>query len=276
MLSLIILSKTDSEETFEMNINCINSFKRSALNAKQSFEIILVESNFEAEYNYDTEFLQVIKPNKPFNFHKFGNIGLNAAKGDFFIFSNNDVVFDIDFLSELYLIATQNKEIKSFSPYDNNSNKLPVPVIKSNDFLLGYDIQKYLTGWCIVMHHSVYKTIKGLDERFSFYYADNDYAMQLQKYNIKHALVTKAIAKHLEGKSTHSIKESFVLPKNTPNYVIKENWTWVLNNPKMIEGLILFHKKWGSRTVLKLKFKIINVLNKLGLGYFNRFILSTS
>ena len=37
--------------------------------------------------------------------------------------------------------------------------------------------------WC---HWNKFKTIKQLDERFNFYYADNDYAMQLQKYNIKH------------------------------------------------------------------------------------------
>lgn len=275
-IELIILSKTDSNEIFKMNNNCINSFIKSAEKANVTYEIILVESNFEANYNYNNNSINIIKPNLPFNFHQFGNIGIKKAKGEYFVFSNNDVLFNENWLVELLKVSENNKTIASFSPYDNLSNKVPKVVIQSNSFLLGYEIQKHLTGWCIVMRKSVFESIKSLDERFLFYYADNDYAMQLQQNNIKHALVTKAIVNHLEKKNIEKLLEKFELPKNTPQYIIKENWTWVLQNKKMIEGLIVFHQKWGSRKELKLKLYIIKILRIFNLGVFNKYILKSN
>lgn len=271
--SLVILAKTDNENVFNMNLNCINSFVQSVHRANVSYEIIIVESNNHANYDYQNEHLKIIKPNEKFNFHKFGNIGLRLAKGEFYVFSNNDVIFDVNCLMELNKVITSNKDISSFSPYDVSCNSLPTPLIKKSDFVVGYDIQRHITGWCIVMHKRVFKTIKQLDERFNFYYADNDYAMQLQKYNIKHALVTNAKAKHLESKTSNKSFKSFNLPKNIPKYVIKENRSWILENPEMIKGLIQYHKKWGSRKSIKLKLLIIEKLKMIGLDHFSRFVL---
>lgn len=271
--SLVILSFTKNQDTFRMNKDCINSFIQSAHSAKVSYEIILVESNKNANYDYQNKYIKIIKPNENFNFHKFGNIGLRKAEGEFFVFSNNDVLFDENWLVELCKVINSNKEVKSFSPYDKSSNSIPESLIKKSKLIYGYDIQKHLTGWCIVMHKGVYKTIGALDERFNFYYADNDYAMQLQKYNIKHALVTNAKAKHLESKTSNKSFKSFNLPKNIPKYVIKENRSWILENPEMIKGLIQYHKKWGSRKSIKLKLLIIEKLKMIGLDHFSRFVL---
>ncbi|WP_299888572.1 glycosyltransferase [uncultured Lacinutrix sp.] len=257
-----------------MNVECLNSFVKSAKLANKPFEIILVESSNEADYTYNED-VKVLKPNTVFNFHKFANIGLRAAKGDYFIFSNNDVVFDKNCLVEFFKVINNNKNIKSFSPYDARSNKLPKAKINTESHILGFEIQKHITGWCIVMHKDVYKIIKELDERFDFYYADNDYAMQLQKYNIKHALVTKAYVEHLEAQSTLKdvVETNFKLPENTPKYIIEEQWTWVLSNEKMINGLIAFHKKWGSRKLIKMKLFLAKNCSNLGLGYLNRYIV---
>lgn len=276
VFSFIVLSKTDNDSIFNMNQDCFNTFVKSVEHINGAFEIILVESNKESEYYYTTPNLKIITPDDVFNFHKFLNIGIAQAKGEYLILSNNDVLFDENWLKEVLKIAKTNKKITSFSPYDAKANKLPLDSIKKNNYILGYQIQKHLTGWCIVTHKSVFKRIKKLDDRFKFYYADNDYAMQLQKYNIKHALVTKAIAHHLESvtsKKSNSVKTPIIINKKLPKYIIKENWSWVLGNEKMMEGLILFHNKWGSRRVIKLKLKIANVLSKIGFGYLNRFII---
>lgn len=275
--SLIVLSKTDQQSTFDMNVECIDSFVKSAISAHVDYEILLIESNKNSNYQYNFQYLKIITPKDEFSFHKFLNIGVKHATGDYYILSNNDVVFDINWLVETNNVLQHNPKLLSVSPLDPKANSLPKDTLKNNNYIVGYQIQKHLTGWCIVAHKKVFKAIKQLDERFGFYYADNDYAMQLQKYNIKHALVTKAIVHHLHGQSSVKDKKnvSFKLPEKTPKYIIRENWTWVLSNKKMIEGLIQFHEKWGSRRSIKVKLYVIKLLKSIGLGFFSRFILTT-
>ncbi|MCF7568955.1 glycosyltransferase [Sabulilitoribacter arenilitoris] len=258
-----------------MNKECFKTFIDSAKTVNKDYEIILVESNKASNYNYEVPNLKIIVIEEVFNFHKFLNVGISHSKGEYYILSNNDVIFDKNWLVELFKVASTNRTLKSFSPYDAKSNKLPNEVVLNNDYVCGYQIQKHITGWCIVMHNSVIKKIKKLDERFNFYYADFDYAMQLIKYNINHALVTKAKVLHLEGRANNQgqLLELEKLPKRTPKYIIKENWVWVLNDDKMIDAVIKYHDKWGSRRALKIKLSIINLLKKIGLGFFSKFIL---
>lgn len=276
-VSLIVLSRTNSEGIYNMNLNCFLTFIESAICANLNFEIILVESANASVYNYDIPQLKTITPDSDFNFHKFLNIGMSHASGDYYVLSNNDVVYTKTWLQEIFKVATLEPQLMSFSPYDKKSNKLAPNLIKENKFVIGYEIQKHLTGWCIVMHKNVLKKIKKLDERFDFYYADYDYAMQLQKYNIRHALVTNAEVHHLEkvsdGKNETIDYER--LPKNTPKYLIEQNWTWVLKDVKMVEGIITFHNKWGRRQTIKIKLDIIKKINKMRLGFLNVFILTS-
>ncbi len=277
--SLIVLSKTDNDSIFKMNLDCFNSFIDSTKKEGIGYEIILVESNKKANYKYNIDHFQMLTPEGKFNFHKFLNIGISTAIGEYLILSNNDVLFDVNWLIEVCKVAKNNPGICSFSPYDTMANKLPKHQIENNNYIVGYQVQKHITGWCLILHKEVFKSIKKLDERFDFYYADNDYAMMLRKYNLKHALVTNAKVSHLESMSSKVPKmlqaNKKINPK-VPKYIIRENWTWVLENDKMIEGLITFHDKWGSRGIIKMKLKASNVLSKLGLGYFNRFILFNS
>lgn len=273
-VSLILLSKTNSELVYNMTKACIDSFIQSAHVANKSYEIIVVESEIKSTYFEGDTSINIIKPIEEFNFHAFLNIGVKKANSNYYILSNNDIVFNENWLLETFTVIKNNSTIKSFSPYDVLSNKLDKKSIDNHSYIEGYEIQKHIAGWCIVMHKSVYRTIKGLDEQFHFYYADNDYAMQLQKFNVKHALVTNAKVTHLEAQSSNSNKASnFKRPKGTPQYIIKENWTWVLGNEKMIKGLIQFHNKYGSRKVIKLKLLICNALESINLGYLKRYII---
>ena len=269
--SLIILSYTDSQSIFEMNLECINTFVASAEKASVNYDVILVESNKISAWEYDLEHFKIIKPNQSFNFHKFLNIGIANATGDYYVLSNNDVLYDINAIRELLIVNQINSKIHSFSPYDYKSNKLPNEVVLNNEYVIGYDIQKHLTGWCIVVNKDVFKKIKQLDETFDFYYADFDYAMQLRQHNVVHALVPKMKVEHLENMSSKKEKDTSTIqtPENIPQYIIKENWTWVLENEKMMEGLIKFHNKWGSRKLIKMKCYLNCKLAKFGLSYLN-------
>ncbi len=273
--SLIVLSNTNSKQIFEMNSTCFQTFIESVEYVGSTYEIILIESNKIANYNYSVSQLKTIIPDENFGFHRFLNIGIANANGTYIILSNNDVVYEKKWLKEITEVTKKNNKIKSFSPYDATSNKLSKKIISKYDYVIGYDIQKHVTGWCLVLHKSILKKIKRLDEQFNFYYADFDYAMQLIKHNIKHALVTKAKVKHLEGASNNKGKKVDYnkLPKHTPHYLIRENHTWILSDEKMLDGLIKFHNKWGTRRAIKIKLYLVSFFNKIGLNFCSKIIL---
>jgi GT2 family glycosyltransferase len=252
-------------------------------NPNLHFELILIESNsnYLKQGFFYGKAVKVITPNEDFNFHRFLNIGINQATGDFIALCNNDLIFYRNWFSEILRIRDANPTIRSFSPYDETSNKIPKPIIESRRFCEGLEIQKHLTGWCIVIEAKALELIGELDERFNFYYADNDYAMTLRKYNIRHALVCKSIVLHLGGQVRKAIREKhkngedyLTLNKDIPNYVIAGNMFWILDDEKMIDGVIKFHKKWGGRKVIKIKLLLTEFLVKYKLGYFNRYILN--
>lgn len=288
-LSAVILSNTTNDSIFEMTKYCIKTLEDSEReNLNLSIEIILIESNNhyqELGFNYNDN-IKVIMPNEVFNFHRFLNIGINEASGDYIALCNNDLIFSKNWFTEMMKVKNFNQEIMSFSPYDENSNRTSKEIIATNDFILGYEIQKQMTGWCFVVNNEVFNKIGALDEIFNFYYADNDYTMCLRKYNIKHALVTKSIVIHLGALVTKEINKietdfskNFQLTElsnraKIPKYVVKQNFVQILSDEKMIDGVIKFHQKWGHRKIIKLKILIIEDLIKYKLGFLSKYILN--
>lgn len=283
-LSAIILSRTINNSIYEMTKKCYSTLIDSEKeNRNLEIEIILVESNkdFEKEgYIYGNN-LKIITPELPFNFHKFLNIGINQASGDFIALCNNDLIFHKNWFSEMLKVKYSNPKILSFSPFDETTNRLPKSLIKSNDYILGYELQKQMTGWCFVVQRTVFNKIGKLDELFNFYYADTDFAMCLIKHNIQHALICKSHVTHLMGRVTKDVIKTdinFVNSFNTlgrkiPKYVVKGEMYQVLNDEKMIDGVIKFHQKWGHRKSIKLKLLIIDYLKRYQLGFLSKYIL---
>jgi len=283
-LSVIILSNTINFPIFEMTKYCFSSLWDSEReNNNLDIEIILVESNKDykkAGFSY-SDTVKVITPNLTFNFNKFLNIGIRASSGDYIALCNNDLIFRRNWFTEMLKVKTINPEILSFSPYDENTNRLPKDIIFFNDFVKGYELQKEMTGWCFVVEKIVFKKIGKLDERFNFYYADNDYVMCLRKHNIQHAIVCKSYVTHLGGKVTEEVvkiesdfNKAFEFnQKKIPKYVIKGNMLQILNDDKMIDGVIKFHQKWGHRRTIKFKLLIIEFLKRFNLSFLSRYIL---
>jgi len=283
-LSVVILSKTISNSIFEMTKCCFTTLLDSEKENKNlDIEIILVESNkdyIKHGFSYDDN-VKIIIPDLEFNFHKFLNIGISAASGEYIALCNNDLIFGKNWFSEMLKIKAVNPEISSFSPYDESSNRLPKDIILANEFVKGYELQKEMTGWCFVVENIIFKKIGKLDERFNFYFADNDYAMCLRKHNIQHALICKSYVTHLRCKVTKEvikIDSDFIKilkfnRNKIPKYVIKGNMFQILNDDKMIDGVIKFHQKWGHRKTIKLKLLIIEYLKKHNLGFLSRYVL---
>lgn len=279
-LSVIILSYTTTEGLFEMTSNCINSLIASEKSVQ--IEVILVESNKDyvnSEFKYP-EFVKVIVPESDFNFHKFLNIGVKESKGDFVALCNNDLIFYENWFSKILEVHKNNSHIESFSP----SGKInDFDFVK--EFELGYKVRTHVLGWCLVTTKKVIKRIGYLDETFNLGYADNDYAMTLKKYNIRHALVNSSKVEHLEREKTKKnreglsvgfkkLRENVDLDLNKlPNYVLTEANKYLLEDKKVLDDYIKFHNKWGSPSLLYKKNRIADLCIKFHVGFLNRIIL---
>lgn len=272
-VTVVLLAKTDSEALFEMTCNCI----RSLLDSEKeiAFEIIIIESNNEYEsgrFQYP-DFVKVIVPAERFNFHRFLNIGIKEATGDFIALCNNDLIFYSNWFSAILEVSQQHKDILSFSPlHEMNTDK-------NRDFLIGYKVTQQIKGWCIVVKACLFNTTGPLDETFSFYFADNDYGMTLKYWNIKHALVYNAYVQHLEKKSTQIVKlnpdqKAGLLKKyQIPKYLLESQYDYLFTSESTLLDFLKFHNKWGSPKVLYRKNRIADFLMRYKLGYLNRLFL---
>jgi GT2 family glycosyltransferase len=187
-----------------MNNNCINSLNSSS--DQHSFNILLIETESTQEYNYKQSNVTVIQPKIDFNYNKFLNIGLKECKNDWILISNNDTIYHKNFLENMLLANEFDNEILSMSPIDDGW-------IRHNEFnrsiniYYGYRTSYELAGWSILVNKKVLDVIGEFDEEFTFWYQDNDYANNLIKHNIKHALITNSKVTHLLNKSHDLIEE---------------------------------------------------------------------
>ena len=273
-LSVIILAMTNTKELFDMTSNCINSLMLTERDIEK--EIIVIESNknyFNSDFIYPDN-IRVIVPESDFNFHKFLNIGIKASKGDYIGLCNNDLIFYEHWFSAILEVANKNKSILSFSP------KGTAPLLnEKEEFSLGYKVRTHVNGWCIIVRKELFAKIGDLDEKFDFYFADNDYAMTLKRRNMKHARVHNSHVVHLEKIPTEkrekilNEEKEFLSRYKIPSYLWREEYKWVLETEKNLSGFLKFHGKWGTPVLYYRKNKICDILMRYKLGFLNWFVL---
>jgi len=275
-VNIIILSKTSSPEIYAMVLKCISSVIESNVETPEAhLRVILVESNknyLEEGYNYPSH-VTVIVPPEEFNFHQFMNIGIKHSEADYYALCNNDLVVSKDWLLAIFELKERYPHISSFSPYDEKGNHhFTVEATKGRSHVLGYTGGVELMGWCIVLDKATLDVIGPLDEKFDFYYADDDYGASLRRYNLLHAMVFDSHVQHIGGAVTKAEeanqKELNYRPQTTddsiPRYLLKPKYKYVLNNPTMLKGHLTFHKKWGHPFILGIKERISNRLLSIG------------
>lgn len=261
IVDIIILSKTDSESIYQMNLNCINSLLISEDKSKIAFNILFVESNENAEYSYPET--QLIYPNESFGYNKFLNIGLQYVKGDFHAFCNNDLIFQPNWMSNIITFSKNNPKVLSFSPIDFNypAMKKIADGIKPN---WGYVPKYHIAGWCIVVKKEIFKIIDCIfDPVFNFYYADDDYGLTLLKNNIQHRLVINSLVDHLESKTVscnfNEQNNLEILDKegiNYPKYLRNDKFKNHIQNLNILRGYLNLYNKWGGNFSLNIKYII--------------------
>ena len=199
-IDVVILSNTANIEYYKMLKQCITSIKS---NTDVNTNIILVETNKELKGKdlklpIDTIY---IPEEEEFNYNKFLNYGLQFCKNDFICITNNDVIYESNTLK---VLVDSLDKYDSVSPWDNRDSW---KFHKERKTYEGYRTTIHLTGWCIVTTKETLKNIGGsFDERFEFWYQDDDYSRLLQQNNLTHALIGDVSVYHL-GQQSHKLFE---------------------------------------------------------------------
>lgn len=242
-----MLAHTGSLDIFEMNMRAIATLRASEPGLH--FNVFLLESNphFPAmNWQYDAE-VQVIFPKLPFNFNRFNNIGLSLGQAEWVLFTNNDVIFHSGWCSAMLAIAAQHPRLHCFCPVDPSSQHTPEGTFSAKEtFRIGHRVRVTFTGWCFMVKRSVFQETGLFDERFDYYFADDDFTMQLRKHDILNAAVPAAHVTHLahvtSRKNALDISEKFTADQRR------------------------FRDKWGSQRLIAWKNRLAEkVLRPLGM-----------
>ena len=194
MLLDTVFSLRDSETIFDFNINIIESNK--------DFYQLLDQHDIKIDANIEI-------PKQKFNYNLFLNKGLRKCKNEYVLISNSDVIYNKDFFSEIYKQFKRDKELYCVCPIDRKWERHQEHIFPSEkEIYYGYRTSFEFTGWSFVVKREIFKKIGCFDERFEFYYQDNDFVALLELNKLKNGLATKSHIHHLLSKSHNTIKSS--------------------------------------------------------------------
>lgn len=197
-IDIIVLSYAKTDELKQTTLNCIESLLASENAEDIIFEPLVIESNKTMDpYQYPGS--KTIYPDAAFGYNKYMNIGIEMTNNIYVCLCNNDLIFHKNWASEILNAFDEHPELESANPYCDNFN-YDERIINGNNIMRrdeNLDINGILTGWCIFVKRRLFNKIGMLDEQFVFWYADNDYDLTLQRYEVKHALVKTSVVTHL-------------------------------------------------------------------------------
>ena len=201
-VDVICLCKTSDDSKYEMTKNCLRSIIDSENDI--DFNIFLLESNPDSSYDYSEYAKEYIKPNFEFNYNAYLNYANDYIKNDWVVVTNNDVIYEKNWFTEILKVYNKDNSFGSFSPFDISHFEKYFPnLINDNiDYYEGYEISKFIHGWSISMTKSTWSSVYPFDENFKFYYQDNDYSETIKNLGIKHALVKNSKSNHLISQTT--------------------------------------------------------------------------
>lgn len=221
----IILSKTIDLNYYGMLCRTVNTLKMYNEGIKINF--IVVESHDDAaNEDYLIPEATTIFPQESFNYNRFLNYAMEKSTCEHILLLNNDLIFQKDSLVNL-LSVMERHNLDSASPVEPNYHRNH-GYLKEEDFALdyiaGYEVQKYVLGWCILTKRSMIVEMGGFDERFVSWYQDDDYAMWLRVNKKRHGLVPSSCVRHMFQQSVPLMSD-------------RQAMTWDIGP--------IFNEKWG-------------------------------
>jgi len=223
-IDVVILSFAKNEELRSMTEHCLSTLLASEDPASIVFRVIVVESN-HAEPVYDFEFVETVYLPPPFNYHRYMNHGISKGNSPFVAICNNDLSFHPRWATSLLEAFSADEALYSASPicslhHPRNGFDL------NSGIHHGYGVLREISGWCLVFRREMLDITGMLDERFYFWYADDDYARTLKEKGLRHGLVTDSVVDHLDSRTlkAHSTLRQWLMTKRS-QYVFERKWS---------------------------------------------------
>lgn len=209
---VIMLSNTADQNIKNMTDNALNTMRQHK--GRNDLECVLVETNVNALGCYEQEFVHHVSPNESFNYNRFINFGYEFARSfwpQFFaenddnkyvVIANNDLIFH-EYWADKLINGIVENNLDSVSPknpgwqFHHNYTEYSV---KSGVFE-GWGIGHEFCGWLQMYKKESWDRLFPLDERFLFWCQDTDMTINMQKMNMKHALIVNALVTHLTSQS---------------------------------------------------------------------------
>ena len=220
-VDVIILTKTVDQHQFLLTNNAIISLMNSE--SDHEFNIIIMESadiDKRQNMNYIFSNIHYIEPQIPFNYNAYLNIGLSYCKNDYVVFSNNDLIFDHHWFTNIYegIVSHQLDVASPLSPSWWRHINMPLGVIE------GYENGILFSPWCTVYSRKAIDLIAPLDERFAYWYQDDDIIQTIKSHGLKHALVSTSKVEHLGSQSAYLIGERISEFCLEPASIFNQKW----------------------------------------------------
>jgi GT2 family glycosyltransferase len=194
MIDIVILSCSANDDLKKQTIDCLDSLFLSEDDSINLFNVIVLESEDSVNWNSYPN-TKTYKSPEPYGYHKYMNYGRKLGKNEYVCLCNNDLIFYKNWASNILQISKSYPGILSFSPICPRTQPLYGIGLNTGDYI-GYEVRKQISGWCIFQKREIYETIGDLDERFTHWFSDNDYALTLYTKGIQHCLVTNSIVEH--------------------------------------------------------------------------------
>lgn len=202
-IDIIILSLASNptlRQTTEHGLETL--FASEQNNPDIEFRVLVIESNPDAQ-PYTRTNVRTLYPTTPFGYHSYMNLGIRETSAPYVCLCNNDLVYHPGWASALPEAFKQDPNLNSASPLCSIHHP-SLGIHPDSGVYAGYGIRREVAGWCLFFRRNMLNVTGPLDERFKFWFADNDYAMTLQKHGLRHALITRAIVDHVESKTLQS------------------------------------------------------------------------
>jgi GT2 family glycosyltransferase len=233
-IDIILLSNAKTPELRNLTCQAIETLLDSEDSGKIRFHIQVFESAPTDSYDYP--FCTTTFPSVPFNYNRYMNMGIKKGRAPFVCLCNNDLIFHPGWASKILNALEKYPELESASPLCEINHR-ERGIFPNTGIYRGYEVRKHVAGWCLFFRRSMLQKTGLLDQRFRFWYADNDFAKTLEQQEIIHALISDSQVDHLESQTlkTKSTQEQLLLTR---------------------DERFLFEYKWGNRSYLSyLNFK---------------------
>ncbi|MBF0122424.1 MAG: glycosyltransferase [Candidatus Omnitrophica bacterium] len=206
-----------------------------------------------------TKNLRVVRNRKNLGFLRSCNRAAGLARGEYLVFLNNDTTPRKDWLNHMVRIANADPKVgivgaRLFFP-DGWLQEAGCIIFKDAtgwNYGRGKDSSSpeynyvkevdYVSGACLMVRRSLWKTIGGFDTRYSpAYFEDTDLAFEVRKRGYKVIYQSQAEVVHYEGVSSGTDESSGVKKYQVINRAkFLKKWAKVLSKDHVVNGEKIF------------------------------------